>query len=133
MATGFRAIILAGFAFGGVGGFVVPDLKLNDAIVQDRGEQALSGHEEPFGALHTTAIVNRDPSDDDAGQTRPEGQPDRPSYGIRLSDKASGLRSRGATNQRLQLHEPQGFVKVLVREAACSCVGNLVLVTQPPA
>jgi hypothetical protein len=41
MATGFRAIILAGLAIGGVGGFVVPDLKLNDAVVQDRGEQAL--------------------------------------------------------------------------------------------
>ena len=43
MATGFRAIILAGLAIGSVGGVVVPDLKLNDAIVQDRGEQALIG------------------------------------------------------------------------------------------
>jgi hypothetical protein len=73
MATGFRAIILAGLAIGGVGGFVVPDLKLNDAVVQDRGEQALSGDHEPFGALHATAIVKRDPSNVDAGQTRPEG------------------------------------------------------------
>jgi len=38
MATGFRAIILAGLAIGGVGGFVVPDLKLDDAVaIQDRG------------------------------------------------------------------------------------------------
>ena len=73
MATGFRAIILAGLAIGGVGGFVVPDLKLNDAVVQDRGEQALSGDHEPFGALHATAIAKRDPSDVDAEQTRPEG------------------------------------------------------------
>ena len=43
MATGFRAIILAGLAIGGVGGVVVPDFKLNDAVaIQDRGEQALS-------------------------------------------------------------------------------------------
>jgi hypothetical protein len=73
MATGFRAIILAGLAIGSVGGVVVPDLKLNDAIVQDRGEQALSGHDEPFGPLHATAIAKRLPSDVDAGQTRPEG------------------------------------------------------------
>jgi hypothetical protein len=46
MATGFRAIILAGFAIGGVSGFVVPDLKLNDPVaIQDRGEQASSGHD----------------------------------------------------------------------------------------
>ena len=41
MATGFRAILLAGLAIGGVGGFVVPDLKLNDAVaIQNRGEKA---------------------------------------------------------------------------------------------
>ena len=73
MATGFRAIILAGLAIGGVGGVVVPDLKLNDAVVQDRGEKAPSGDDEPFGALHATAIARRDSSDVDAGQTRPEG------------------------------------------------------------
>ena len=39
MAAGFRTIILAGLAIGGVGGFVVPDLKLNDAVpIQDRGD-----------------------------------------------------------------------------------------------
>ena len=55
-------------------------------------------------------------------------EPDRPSYGIRLSDKASDLRAWEALNKRLQLHEPQCVAKVLVREAACSRVGNLVLV-----
>jgi hypothetical protein len=73
MATGFRAVILAGFAIGGVGSFVVPDLKLNDAgAIQDRGERALSGHDEPFGALHAT-VAKWLPSDVNAGQTRPEG------------------------------------------------------------
>ncbi len=73
MATGFRAIILAGLAIGGVGGVVVPDLKLNDAVVQDRSEQALSGDDEPFGAPHATAFAKRDPADVDAGQASPEG------------------------------------------------------------
>ena len=74
MAAGFRAIILAGLAIGGVGGFVVPDLKLDDAVaIQDRGEKALSADDEPFGALHATAIAKRGPADVDAGQTRPEG------------------------------------------------------------
>jgi hypothetical protein len=73
MATKFRAIILAGLAIGGIGGVVSPDLKFNNAVVQDRGEQALSGDDEPFGALHATAIAKRDASDVDAGQTRPEG------------------------------------------------------------
>jgi hypothetical protein len=74
MATGFRAIILAGLAIGGVGGFVVPDLKLDDAVaIQDRGEKAPGADDEPFGALHATAIAKRGPSDVDAGQTRPEG------------------------------------------------------------
>jgi hypothetical protein len=73
MAAGFRAIILAGLAIGGVGGVVVPDLKLNDDVVQHRSEQALTGDDEPFGALHATAIAKRDPADVDAGQTSPEG------------------------------------------------------------
>jgi hypothetical protein len=74
MATGFRAIILAGLAIGGIGGFVVPDLKLNnDSVVQDRGEQAFSGDDEPFGALDAAAVAMRDPSDVDVGSTRPEG------------------------------------------------------------
>ena len=32
MAAGFRTIILVGFAIGGVGGVVLSDLKLNDAL-----------------------------------------------------------------------------------------------------
>jgi hypothetical protein len=55
-------------------------------------------------------------------------EPDRPRYGSRLSDKTSDLRAWKAMNKRPQLHEPQCIVKVLVREAACSRVGNLVLV-----
>ena len=90
MATGFRAIILAGLAIGGVGGFVVPDLKLNDAVVQDRGEQALSG-DQPFGALHATAIAKRDSSDVDAEQTRPEGLG---TVWIRLTLRLTGIGSR---------------------------------------
>jgi hypothetical protein len=87
MATGFRAIILAGFAFGGVSGFVVPNLNLNDAVaIQDRSEQALSGHDEPFGALHATAIAKRLPSDVDAGQTRPEGVGEAEEHEATLAD-----------------------------------------------
>jgi hypothetical protein len=73
MATGLRAIILAGLAIGGVGGFIVPDLNLNDAVaIQDRGEQALSSYDEPFGALHAAAIAKRGPSKVDAVQNMPE-------------------------------------------------------------
>jgi len=74
MATGFRAIILAGLAVGGVGGFVVPDLKLDDAVaIQDRGEKAPGVDTQPFGTLHATAIAKRGLSGVDAGQTRPDG------------------------------------------------------------
>jgi hypothetical protein len=55
-------------------------------------------------------------------------EPDRPRYGIRLSDKASDLRAWKTMNKRLQLHESQGIAKILMREAACSRIGNLVLV-----
>jgi hypothetical protein len=73
MAAGFRTIILAGLAVGGVGGFVVPDLKLDGAVaIQDRGEKALGVDAEPFGPLQATAIAKRGPSDVDTGQTRPE-------------------------------------------------------------
>src|SRR5690242_13123768 len=73
MATGFRAIILAGLAIGGVGGVVVPDFKLYDAVaIQDGGEKATGVDTEPFGAPQATAIAKRGPSDVDAGQTSPE-------------------------------------------------------------
>jgi hypothetical protein len=88
MATGFRAIILAGLAIGSVGGVVVPDLKLHDAVVQDRGEQAFSRDDEPFGALHATAVAKRDPSDVDAGQTRPEGLGEAEEGDATLADPA---------------------------------------------
>jgi hypothetical protein len=74
MATGFRAIILAGLAVGGVGGFVVPDLELDDAVaIQDRGEKAPGVDTQPFGTLHATAIAKRGLSDVGARQTRSEG------------------------------------------------------------
>ena len=55
-------------------------------------------------------------------------EPDRPSCGIRLSDKTSGLRTREAMNKGSQLHETQRVIEVLVREAARSRIGDLVLV-----
>jgi hypothetical protein len=74
MAAGFRTIILTGLTVGGIGGFVVPDLKHNDAVaIQDRGEKAPGVDAEPFGALHATAIAERRPSDVDTGQRRPVG------------------------------------------------------------
>jgi len=74
MAVGFRTIILAGFAIGGVGGVILPDLKLNDALpTQDHRLQALSLNAEPFGAPDPTATAYRGSSATDAGQTRPEG------------------------------------------------------------
>ena len=68
MAAGFRTIILAGLAIGGV---VLPDFKVNDAVlIQDNRIQGV--YVEPFGALHATVIAKRALSDADAGQTRPE-------------------------------------------------------------
>jgi hypothetical protein len=70
MAAGFRTIILAGLAIGGV---VLPDFKVNDAVlIQDNRIQALGVNAEPFGALHPTVIAKLALSDADAGQTRPE-------------------------------------------------------------
>jgi hypothetical protein len=71
MAAGFRTIILAGFAISGVGGVVLPDVKLTDT--EHRSVQAFSGGAEPFDALHAKAITQRDPSDTDAGENTPEG------------------------------------------------------------
>jgi hypothetical protein len=74
MATGFRTIILAGLAIGGLGSVVLPDSKFNDALpTQDRNVQALGGNAEPFGPLHVTATGKPSPSDADAGQTTPAG------------------------------------------------------------
>jgi hypothetical protein len=68
MTAGFRTIILAGLAIGGV---VLPDFKVNDAVlIQDNRIQGVNV--EPFGALHATVIAKRALSDADAGQTRPE-------------------------------------------------------------
>ncbi len=56
MAAGLRTIILAGLVIGGIDGFVLPDLKLNE-IVQDRQTQALRVNTEPFGTLYATVIA----------------------------------------------------------------------------
>ena len=42
MAAGLRTIILTGLAIGGIGGVVLADLKLNDAVVQNRSVPDLS-------------------------------------------------------------------------------------------
>ena len=64
---------LAGFAIGGVGGVVLPDLKLNDALpIRDRRVQVLAINADPFGALDPTATADLGRSATDAGQTRPE-------------------------------------------------------------
>ena len=74
MAAGFRTIILAGFAIGGVGGVVLPDLKFDDAVpIQDRRVQALSINAEPFSALEPMATAEPSPADADAGQARTVG------------------------------------------------------------
>ena len=73
MATGFRTIILAGLAIGGVGGVVLPDLKLNDAEVPDRRAAELSVNAEPFGALEPMATAEPGPADADTGQARTVG------------------------------------------------------------
>jgi hypothetical protein len=71
MAAGFRTIISAGLALGGV---ALPDFKVNDAVpIQDNRTQGVGVNAEPFGTLHATAIAKRDPSDVDAGQRTPEG------------------------------------------------------------
>jgi hypothetical protein len=73
MATGFRAIILAGLAIAGLGGVVLPDSKFNDALpTQDLNAQALGGNAELVGPLQVTATSKPSPSNADAGQTRPE-------------------------------------------------------------
>jgi len=55
-------------------------------------------------------------------------EPDRPSCGIRLSDKTSGLRSRETMSKGSHLHETQRVMEILVREASRSRISDLVLV-----
>ena len=75
MAAGFRTIILVGFAIGGVGGVVLSDLKLNDALpTQDHRLQALGVNAEPFGALDPTATAKPGPADAYTVQARTEGR-----------------------------------------------------------
>ena len=75
MAAGFRTIILAGLALGGV---ALPDFKVNDAVlIQDSRIQALGVNAEPFGALHEKVVAKQVLSDGDVGPTRREelGEP----------------------------------------------------------
>ena len=58
----------------------------------------------------------------------PLGEPDRLISSIRLSDKASNLRTWKAMRTRLQLDETERVIEVLVRETSCSRIANLVLV-----
>ena len=54
-------------------------------------------------------------------------EPDRPSYGIRLSDKTSGLRTRETMSKGSQLHECGLSATSPISEATstCSCTGIL--------
>jgi hypothetical protein len=71
MTAGFRTILLAGLAIGGV---ALPDFKANDAVpIQDNRILALGVNAEPFGALHATIIAKPALSDTDARLTRPDG------------------------------------------------------------
>jgi len=72
MAAGFRTVILAGFAIGGVGGVVLPDLNFEDAApTQDRSVQAASIDAKPVSALDRMATAETGPAD--AEQARTEG------------------------------------------------------------
>ncbi len=74
MAAGVRAIILAGFAIGGVGGVVLPNLNYDDgAPIQDRGVQAPSVNAEPFVVLDPMAIAEPGPVDADTVRAKTEG------------------------------------------------------------
>ena len=74
MATGFRAIILAGFAIGGVGGVVLPNLNYDaGAPIQDRGVEALCVNAEPFIVFDPMAIAEPEPVDADMGLAKTEG------------------------------------------------------------
>jgi hypothetical protein len=84
MAAGFRAIILAGFAIGGVGGGVLPDF--NDNVVRDRSVQSISVNAEQFSAVDPLASAAPGPAIADAGQTRTEGWGESESGEITAAD-----------------------------------------------
>src|SRR6516165_7662140 len=63
MSAELRTIILTGLAIGGVGGVVLADLKLNDAVVQNRSVPDLSFNAEPLGELDAAAIAKAGPSE----------------------------------------------------------------------
>ena len=87
MAAGFRTIILAGFAIGGVGGVVLPDLKFDDAVpIQDRRLQAQSINAEPFSALDPMATTEPGPADADRRQASTDGWSESEARETRAAD-----------------------------------------------
>jgi hypothetical protein len=69
MAAGFRTIILASLVIAGVDGFVLPDVKRNDAVaIRDLRAQVPSDNAERSGALNAAVAAKPRPSDADAGQ-----------------------------------------------------------------
>jgi hypothetical protein len=87
MAAGLRTITLAGLVVAGVGGVVLPDLKLNDALpIQDHRLQALSVSAEPLSALDPTASAEPGPADAHAGQARTEGWGESEEHEITVAD-----------------------------------------------
>ena len=63
MAAELRTIILTGLAIGGVGGVVLADLKLSDAVVQNCSVPDLSFNADPLGELDAAAIAKAGPSE----------------------------------------------------------------------
>jgi hypothetical protein len=87
MAAGFKTVILAGFAIGGVGGVVLPDLNFdNAASIRERPVQALSINAEPFSALDPMTTVAVGPVDADAEQARTEGSGESEAREIAVPD-----------------------------------------------
>jgi hypothetical protein len=86
MAAGFRTIILAGFAVGGVGGGVLPEF--NDNVVRDRSVQSISINAEQFSAVDPWATALPGPADADMGQARTERWDDTDSRETTVADRS---------------------------------------------
>jgi hypothetical protein len=87
MAAGFRTIILAGFAIGGVGGVALPDLNFQHAApIQDRGVQALSLDTDSASALDPLATAEPEPVDADMGRAKTERSGDAESHEVTSAD-----------------------------------------------
>ncbi len=85
--AGFRAIILAGFAIGGVGGVVLPNLNYEDAApIQDRGVQALSVDAEPLSIVEPTVTTEPGAVDADTGRAKTDGSDKSESHEVTSAD-----------------------------------------------